>query len=32
VASDHLPLTAFVRLDRMVSADNTMMSSASQSV
>ncbi|MER9300460.1 endonuclease/exonuclease/phosphatase family protein [Mesorhizobium sp. M0621] len=32
VASDHLPLTAFVQLERMVDADNGLMSQASQSV
>ncbi|MER9135809.1 endonuclease/exonuclease/phosphatase family protein [Mesorhizobium sp. M0830] len=32
VASDHLPLTAFVQLERMAGADNGLMSRASQSV
>ncbi|MER9997240.1 endonuclease/exonuclease/phosphatase family protein [Mesorhizobium sp. M0051] len=32
VASDHLPLTAFVQLERMADADNGLMSQASQSV
>ncbi|MER9947120.1 endonuclease/exonuclease/phosphatase family protein [Mesorhizobium sp. M0047] len=32
VASDHLPLTAFVQLERMAGADNGLMSQASQSV